>query len=239
MGQSRVPAKLAVLTSGGDSAGMNAAVRAVVRTGLSAGLEVFAVYEGLQGLVDGGDRIRSMSSADVERHPARRRHRAGNRPQPGVPDVGGSTPGGTQPGHARHRRTGGDRRRRQPHRYRRVPPGVARSARRARPRRSARRGACRRAPQVVARRPRRLDRQRHVGHRHDDRGRHRIAPDRRRGRRHPEHGVEPPAHVRDRGDGAAVRLSGVDGRPGHRLQLRGDPGEPARTTTGKTRCATC
>ena len=52
-------------TSGGDSAGMNAAVRAVVRTGLSAGLEVFAVYEGLQGLVDGGDRIRPMSSADV------------------------------------------------------------------------------------------------------------------------------------------------------------------------------
>ena len=61
----RSPTKLAVLTSGGDSAGMNAAVRAVVRTGLAAGLEVFAVYEGLQGLVDGGDRIRSMSSADV------------------------------------------------------------------------------------------------------------------------------------------------------------------------------
>ena len=60
-----VPSKLAVLTSGGDSAGMNPAVRAVVRSGLAAGLEVFGVYEGLQGLVDGGDRIRSMSSADV------------------------------------------------------------------------------------------------------------------------------------------------------------------------------
>ncbi len=60
-----MPSKLAVLTSGGDSAGMNAAVRAVVRTGLAAGLEVFAVYEGLQGLVEGGDRIRSMTSADV------------------------------------------------------------------------------------------------------------------------------------------------------------------------------
>ncbi len=59
------PSKLAVLTSGGDSAGMNPAVRAVVRSGLAAGLEVFGVYEGLQGLVDGGDRIRSMSSADV------------------------------------------------------------------------------------------------------------------------------------------------------------------------------
>ena len=54
-----------MLTSGGDSAGMNAAVRAAVRTALAADLEAFAVYEGLQGLIDGGDRIRSMSSADV------------------------------------------------------------------------------------------------------------------------------------------------------------------------------
>ena len=59
------PTKLAVLTSGGDSAGMNAAVRAVVRAGLAAGLEIFGVHEGLQGLVDGGDRIRPMSSRDV------------------------------------------------------------------------------------------------------------------------------------------------------------------------------
>ena len=60
-----VPSKLAVLTSGGDAAGMNAAVRAVVRSGLAAGMEVFAVYEGLQGLVDGGECIRPMSSPDV------------------------------------------------------------------------------------------------------------------------------------------------------------------------------
>ncbi len=59
------PRRLAVLTSGGDASGMNAAVRAVVRCGLSAGLEVFAVYEGLQGLVDGGERIRPMSWAEV------------------------------------------------------------------------------------------------------------------------------------------------------------------------------
>ena len=44
---------------------MNAAVRAVVRTALDAGIEVFGVYEGLQGLVDGGGCIRAMSSADV------------------------------------------------------------------------------------------------------------------------------------------------------------------------------
>jgi 6-phosphofructokinase 1 len=44
---------------------MNAAVRAVVRAGLAAGLEVYGVSEGMQGLVDGGDRIRRMTSADV------------------------------------------------------------------------------------------------------------------------------------------------------------------------------
>ncbi len=57
--------RLAVLTSGGDAAGMNPAVRAVVRTALHAGLEVFAVYEGLQGLVEGGELLRPATSADV------------------------------------------------------------------------------------------------------------------------------------------------------------------------------
>jgi len=51
---------LAVLTSGGDSQGMNAAVRAVVRTAIARGADAYAVYEGLQGLVDGGDRIRKF-----------------------------------------------------------------------------------------------------------------------------------------------------------------------------------
>jgi 6-phosphofructokinase 1 len=59
------PTSLAVLTSGGDAAGMNAAVRAVVRAGLAEGLNVYGVFEGMQGLVDGGDRIQPMSSSDV------------------------------------------------------------------------------------------------------------------------------------------------------------------------------
>ncbi|MDJ0790869.1 MAG: 6-phosphofructokinase [Acidimicrobiia bacterium] len=59
------PNSIAVLTSGGDAAGMNAAVRAVVRTGLSAGLDVYLVFEGFQGLVDGGEAIRLATSADV------------------------------------------------------------------------------------------------------------------------------------------------------------------------------
>ncbi len=59
------PTSLAVLTSGGDAAGMNPAVRAVVRAGLDANLDVYTVYEGFQGLVDGGDRIRRATSESV------------------------------------------------------------------------------------------------------------------------------------------------------------------------------
>lgn len=54
------PIRLGVLTSGGDAPGMNAAVRAVVRSALNRGMEVYAIYEGYQGMVDGGDRIRPM-----------------------------------------------------------------------------------------------------------------------------------------------------------------------------------
>lgn len=42
--------KIAVLTSGGDAPGMNAAIRAVVRAGLYEGLEVYGVYDGYNGL---------------------------------------------------------------------------------------------------------------------------------------------------------------------------------------------
>lgn len=51
---------IAVLTSGGDAPGMNAAVRAVVRTGIKLGMDIFAIYEGYQGMVAGGDFIRAM-----------------------------------------------------------------------------------------------------------------------------------------------------------------------------------
>lgn len=52
--------RIGVMTSGGDAQGMNAAVRAVVRAGLSKGCEVFAIYEGYQGLIEGGRLIRRM-----------------------------------------------------------------------------------------------------------------------------------------------------------------------------------
>jgi 6-phosphofructokinase 1 len=47
--------RIGVLTSGGDSPGMNAAVRAVVRSALNLGMEVYAIYEGYQGMVAGSE----------------------------------------------------------------------------------------------------------------------------------------------------------------------------------------
>ena len=43
--------RIGVLTSGGDSPGMNAAVRAAVRKGLSLGMEVYGINRGYEGLL--------------------------------------------------------------------------------------------------------------------------------------------------------------------------------------------
>ncbi|XP_030276633.1 phosphofructokinase, muscle b isoform X1 [Sparus aurata] len=56
---------IAVLTSGGDAQGMNAAVRATVRVGIYTGAKVYFVHEGYQGLVDGGDNIRPATWESV------------------------------------------------------------------------------------------------------------------------------------------------------------------------------
>ena len=45
--------KIAVVTSGGDAPGMNAAVRAVIRAGIYHGKDMYVVYDGLKGLVKG------------------------------------------------------------------------------------------------------------------------------------------------------------------------------------------
>ncbi len=45
--------KIAVFTSGGDSPGMNACIRAVVRTGLKLDLEVIGIKRGFEGMIDG------------------------------------------------------------------------------------------------------------------------------------------------------------------------------------------
>ena len=44
---------IAVLTSGGDAPGMNAAIRAVVRTGIAKGWDVYGVQQGYEGLMSG------------------------------------------------------------------------------------------------------------------------------------------------------------------------------------------
>ena len=56
---------LGVFTSGGDSQGMNGALRAVVRTALFKGMRTFFIKEGYQGLVEGGDNIVACSWSDV------------------------------------------------------------------------------------------------------------------------------------------------------------------------------
>jgi 6-phosphofructokinase 1 len=55
--------RIAVLTSGGDAPGMNAAVRAVTRGALAKGWEVFGVRNGYAGLID--DSIEALAARDV------------------------------------------------------------------------------------------------------------------------------------------------------------------------------
>jgi 6-phosphofructokinase 1 len=55
--------KIGVLTSGGDAPGMNAALRAVVRTGIYEGMEVYGIYRGYQGMIQG--EIKRMEKSSV------------------------------------------------------------------------------------------------------------------------------------------------------------------------------
>lgn len=57
--------KVAIFTSGGDSQGMNAALRAVVRLSLYKGIKPYLVKEGYNGLVQGGDHIKECKWGDV------------------------------------------------------------------------------------------------------------------------------------------------------------------------------
>ena len=57
--------KIAVMTSGGDSQGMSGAVRAVVRQTIASGCTSYAILEGYEGLVAGGDMIKEMDWEDV------------------------------------------------------------------------------------------------------------------------------------------------------------------------------
>ena len=60
---------IAVLTSGGDAPGMNAAVRAVVRTGLNFGMKVYGVMRGYNGLLTGDlKEMNRRSVSDIMQH---------------------------------------------------------------------------------------------------------------------------------------------------------------------------
>lgn len=54
---------IAIMTSGGDSPGMNAAARAVVRTALYEGVKVYGIYDGYKGMLE--DRIVELTSQSV------------------------------------------------------------------------------------------------------------------------------------------------------------------------------
>ncbi len=57
---------IAVMTSGGDAPGMNAAIRAVVRTSIYKGMEVYGVYGGFEGLIEGKiEKLNLSSVADI------------------------------------------------------------------------------------------------------------------------------------------------------------------------------
>ncbi|MFZ3150402.1 MAG: ATP-dependent 6-phosphofructokinase [Anaerolineaceae bacterium] len=58
-----MPKRVAVLTSGGDAPGMNAAIRAVVRCGVNNGWEMYGVQHGYKGLISGN--IIQMTTRDV------------------------------------------------------------------------------------------------------------------------------------------------------------------------------
>lgn len=57
--------KIGVFTSGGDAPGMNAAIRAVVRASKFYNLDIWGIYEGYEGMIEGGDKFRELNSRDV------------------------------------------------------------------------------------------------------------------------------------------------------------------------------
>jgi 6-phosphofructokinase 1 len=57
--------KIAVFTSGGDSPGMNACIRAVVRTAIYHGIEVCGIMQGYKGMIEGGENYIEMNSRSV------------------------------------------------------------------------------------------------------------------------------------------------------------------------------
>ena len=187
---------IAVLTSGGDAPGMNAAVRAIVKVAASRGVPVVGVEDGYTGLLAG--RTRPLT-----------RQVAGTLTGDADIDFWGSQ-GGTVLGSAREPPLPGRRR----------PGSGTRASREAiRPHRDRRQRIARRCPRPVAgeRHAGRGDpcvhRQRRRLHVHSDRRRHGAQHHRRLLRQDLRHGPRPPPRLRGGGHGPRLRLPG-DGRVG-------------------------
>ena len=69
---------IGILTSGGDSPGMNAAIRAVTRAGIFEGWKVYGIYRGFEGLING--EIKEFTSESVSNVT----QRGGTRFKPGI-----------------------------------------------------------------------------------------------------------------------------------------------------------
>jgi len=57
--------RIGIISSGGDSPGMNASLRAVTRCALDRGMEVVGIHEGWQGVVDAGDKFEPFNWRSV------------------------------------------------------------------------------------------------------------------------------------------------------------------------------
>lgn len=54
------------MTSGGDSPGMNAALRAAVATASNLGIDIYAIHEGYAGMIEGGSSFKKLEWLDVK-----------------------------------------------------------------------------------------------------------------------------------------------------------------------------
>ena len=75
--------RIGVLTGGGDAPGLNAVIRAVVKSAYNSGIECIGLEDSFDGLLEPG-RSRLLTPRDVTRHPAARRHDSRHR-QPRQP----------------------------------------------------------------------------------------------------------------------------------------------------------
>lgn len=100
--------KIGVLTSGGDAPGMNAAIRGVVRSALTEGLEVMGIYDGYLGLYE--DRMVQLDRYSVSDMINRGGTFLGSARFPGIPRREHPRRGYRKPEKTWYRRAGGYRR---------------------------------------------------------------------------------------------------------------------------------